>query len=120
MSANPGFLLLFDNNLTKNTKPAASVKNRVVPVKPRFQRWAHPPLIRDCRFRRAASRRQDPVSEGASAMHDYGFFSYESKDEFIEKSKSFWNPGKTQSWQDFGVDLVIDRREEYFLWDMSG
>ncbi len=53
-------------------------------------------------------------------MYDYGFFSYDSKEEFIEKSKSFWNPGKTQSWQDFGVDLVIDRREEYFLWDMSG
>jgi acetylornithine/succinyldiaminopimelate/putrescine aminotransferase len=53
-------------------------------------------------------------------MYDYGFFTYESKDEFIQKSKSFWNPGKTQSWQDFGVDLVIDRREEYFLWDMSG
>ncbi|MFZ5789115.1 MAG: aspartate aminotransferase family protein [Pseudomonadota bacterium] len=53
-------------------------------------------------------------------MYDYGFFSYESKDEFIEKSKTFWNPGKTQAWQDFGVDLVIDRREDYFLYDMTG
>jgi acetylornithine/succinyldiaminopimelate/putrescine aminotransferase len=42
------------------------------------------------------------------------------KQDFIEKSKTYWNPGKTQSWQDMGVDLVIDRREGYFLWDMDG
>ncbi|MET8249421.1 aminotransferase class III-fold pyridoxal phosphate-dependent enzyme [Streptomyces sp. NPDC005202] len=53
-------------------------------------------------------------------MYDYGFVSYESKDEFLEKSKRFWNPGKTQHWIDSGVDLVIDRREGYFLYDMSG
>ncbi|MDP6449301.1 MAG: aminotransferase class III-fold pyridoxal phosphate-dependent enzyme [Lentisphaeria bacterium] len=39
---------------------------------------------------------------------------------FLERSKKFWNPGKTQSWIDFGIDLVIDRREEYFLYDMDG
>jgi len=43
-----------------------------------------------------------------------------AKDQFIEKSKTYWNPGKTQSWQDFGVDLVIDRREGYFLYDLDG
>ncbi len=32
------------------------------------------------------------------------------KKEFIRKSIEFWNPGKTQFWQDVGVDLVIDRR----------
>ncbi|TXH33556.1 MAG: aspartate aminotransferase family protein [Rhodospirillaceae bacterium] len=42
------------------------------------------------------------------------------KQEFLEKSKTFWNPGKTQAWQDMGVDLVIDRREGYLLWDMDG
>ncbi|MBU0584074.1 MAG: aminotransferase class III-fold pyridoxal phosphate-dependent enzyme [Alphaproteobacteria bacterium] len=42
------------------------------------------------------------------------------KREFIAKSKTFWNPGKTQAWQDMGVDLVIDRREGYFIWDMDG
>ena len=42
------------------------------------------------------------------------------KQEFLEKSKTFWNPGKTQAWQDMGVDLVIDRREGYFLYDMDG
>ena len=40
--------------------------------------------------------------------------------EFLERSKTFWNPGKTQFWQDVGVDLVIDRREGYCLWDMDG
>lgn len=42
------------------------------------------------------------------------------KDEFLERSKTFWNPSKTQAWQDMGVDLVIDRREGYFLYDMDG
>jgi acetylornithine/succinyldiaminopimelate/putrescine aminotransferase len=53
-------------------------------------------------------------------VHDYGAFSYTSKDEMIGKSKEFWNPDKTQFWQDSGVDLVIDRREGYYLWDMHG
>ncbi|MEI7777840.1 MAG: aminotransferase class III-fold pyridoxal phosphate-dependent enzyme [Actinomycetes bacterium] len=52
--------------------------------------------------------------------HDYGFFSFESKDEVLAKSKEFWNPGKTQFWIDEGVPLVIDRREGYFIYDMSG
>lgn len=43
-----------------------------------------------------------------------------AKDDFIARSKTYWNPGKTQDWQDFGVDLVIDRREGYYLWDMDG
>ncbi|MCC2688297.1 MAG: patA [Rhizobiaceae bacterium] len=42
------------------------------------------------------------------------------KRDFLARSKEFWNPGKTQSWQDMGVDLVIDRREGYLLWDMDG
>ena len=53
-------------------------------------------------------------------MYDYGFFSYESKDEFLDRSREFWNPDKTDFWQDAGVDLVIDRREGYFFWDMAG
>ena len=48
-------------------------------------------------------------------MYDYGFFSYESKDDFLDRSRAFWNPDKTDFWQDAGVDLVIDRREGYFL-----
>ncbi len=56
----------------------------------------------------------------AYRMHDYGFFSYDSKADFIERSKTSWNPDKTQFWQDAGVDLVIDRRDGYLFWDMEG
>lgn len=51
---------------------------------------------------------------------DYGLFSYDSKEQMVAKSKEFWNPGKTQFWIDAGIPLVIDRREEYFIYDMSG
>src|SRR5262249_61063947 len=53
-------------------------------------------------------------------MHDYDVFSVESKAEVLDKSREFWNPGKTDFWSESGVDLVIDRREGYFIWDMSG
>ena len=53
-------------------------------------------------------------------MYDYGFFSYESKEDMLERSRVFWNPNKTDFWQDAGIDLVIDRREGYYLWDMAG
>ena len=53
-------------------------------------------------------------------MHDYGLFAYDSKADFIERSKTSWNPDKTQFWQDAGVDLVIDRRDGYLFWDMDG
>ena len=51
---------------------------------------------------------------------DYGFFSFASKNEVLEKSKEFWNPDKTTFWSESGVPLVIDRREDYFIYDMSG
>lgn len=44
----------------------------------------------------------------------------QAKLEFLERSRQFWNPGKTQDWQDMGIDLVIDRREDYYLYDMDG
>ena len=53
-------------------------------------------------------------------MTDYGAFSFEDKQEVLDKAKEFWNPGKTQFWIDSGTPLVIDRREGYLLWDMSG
>jgi acetylornithine/succinyldiaminopimelate/putrescine aminotransferase len=52
-------------------------------------------------------------------MADQASQSPEKRD-FIARSKAFWNPGKTQSWQDMGVDLVIDRREGYLLYDIDG
>ncbi|MGE4553129.1 MAG: aspartate aminotransferase family protein [Desulfovibrionaceae bacterium] len=42
------------------------------------------------------------------------------KNAVLEDCKKYWNPGKTQDWQDMGVDLVIGRREGYFLYDVSG
>jgi len=44
----------------------------------------------------------------------------QEKLEFLERSKEFWNPHKTGFWQEAGVDLVIDKREGYFLYDMDG
>ncbi len=55
-----------------------------------------------------------------SERFDYGAFSFASKDEVLAKAKEYWNPDKTQFWVDSGIPLVIDRREEYFIYDMSG
>jgi putrescine aminotransferase len=44
----------------------------------------------------------------------------QEKADFLERSMEFWNPGKTADWQRMGVDLVIDRREGYYLWDVDG
>jgi len=44
----------------------------------------------------------------------------ENKAAFLERTKQVWNPGKTQDWQDRGVDIVIDRREGYCFWDLDG
>ncbi|QPC42507.1 aspartate aminotransferase family protein [Kaustia mangrovi] len=43
-----------------------------------------------------------------------------AKDDFIAKTVQYWNPGKTLEWQRVGVDLVIDKREGYYLHDMDG
>lgn len=59
------------------------------------------------------------MSEHETAL-DYGFFSFASKAEVLEKSKQFWNPDKTTFWSESGVPLVIDRREDYFIYDVSG
>ncbi len=61
-----------------------------------------------------------PLDRTDQSMHDYEHFAYEDKGEFLAKSRLYWNNDKTQFWQDSGVDLVIDRREGYFLWDMDG
>lgn len=52
--------------------------------------------------------------------HDYGLFEYDSKLEVLEKSERYWNPSKTKFWVESGVDLVIDRREGYLLYDLTG
>lgn len=53
-------------------------------------------------------------------MFDYGQFRFSSKQELFDKAVKYWNPDKTKFWQRAGIDLVIDRREGYFLYDMSG
>ena len=53
-------------------------------------------------------------------MYDYGLFKFESKQDLFDKAIRFWNPDKTRFWQNAGIDLVIDRREGYCLYDMSG
>ena len=53
-------------------------------------------------------------------MFDYGQFKFENKQEVLDKSIAYWNPDKTKFWQKSGVDLVIDRREGYCIYDMSG
>jgi len=53
-------------------------------------------------------------------MYDFGPFKFESKQDFFDKAMRFWNPDKTRFWQKAGIDLVIGRREGYFLYDMSG
>jgi acetylornithine/succinyldiaminopimelate/putrescine aminotransferase len=53
-------------------------------------------------------------------MYDFGRLHYESKADMLARSREFWNPDKTAFWVDSGVDLVLDRREGYLLWDMDG
>jgi acetylornithine/succinyldiaminopimelate/putrescine aminotransferase len=53
-------------------------------------------------------------------MYDFGPLHFDSKADLLARSREFWNPGKTAFWVDSGVDLVLDRREGYLLWDMDG
>ena len=60
------------------------------------------------------------VADVALAMFDYGLFKFASKEEVLEKAIQYWNPDKTRFWQSVGVDLVINRREGYYIYDMNG
>ena len=53
-------------------------------------------------------------------MFDYGAFAFASKEELYAKAKEFWNPGKVDFWRGAGIELVIDRREGYYLFDIEG
>ena len=53
-------------------------------------------------------------------MFDYGHFRFDSKQDLFDKAIRYWNPDKTKFWQKASIDLVIDRREGYNLYDMSG
>ncbi|TQR08731.1 aspartate aminotransferase family protein [Psychrobacillus soli] len=43
-----------------------------------------------------------------------------TKQKVLQQSIDWWNPGKTRSWQDDGIDLVIGKREGYYFYDMDG
>ncbi len=53
-------------------------------------------------------------------MFDYGQFRFTDKEDLFDRATRFWNPDKTRFWRDAGIDLVIDRREGYCLYDMDG
>ncbi|USD66221.1 aminotransferase class III-fold pyridoxal phosphate-dependent enzyme [Vibrio sp. SCSIO 43136] len=42
------------------------------------------------------------------------------KQQVLTASQQYWNPAKTKDWQRWGIDLVIDRREGYYIYDMDG
>jgi acetylornithine/succinyldiaminopimelate/putrescine aminotransferase len=42
------------------------------------------------------------------------------KEQVIADSLRYWNTGKTQEWQDLGINFVMGKREGYFFWDMDG
>ena len=63
------------------------------------------------------AERTAPELEGSL---DYGFFEFDSKADILARSTQFWNPGKTQFWQNAHIPLVIDRRDGYLLYDVSG
>ena len=42
------------------------------------------------------------------------------KKKVLDTCMNYWNPGKTADWQEMGVNLVIGRREGYYLYDITG
>lgn len=43
-----------------------------------------------------------------------------SKKEVLEQAIDYWNPEKTKKWQNDEMDLVIGKREGYYIYDMDG
>jgi acetylornithine/succinyldiaminopimelate/putrescine aminotransferase len=63
------------------------------------------------------AQQPDAGQAGSGVAQALGFA---DKQDVLDKSEQFWNPDKTRFWVDSGVPLVIDRREGYFIYDMSG
>ena len=57
------------------------------------------------------------VPADASGLELFGF---DSKEDFLTQTAAVWNPDKVRFWREAGTELVIDRREGYFLYDTSG
>src|SRR3954465_8325000 len=62
----------------------------------------------------------EDVAGGTAVGAAAAALGFSSKEDVLSKSLQYWNPGKTQFWIDEGIPLVIDRREGYYLYDMSG
>ena len=60
------------------------------------------------------------VTSKGNHVFNYGYFSFDSKESLMQKAAEYWNPGKVSFWTEAGTPMVIDRREGYFLYDMSG
>lgn len=43
-----------------------------------------------------------------------------TKEQVVQDSIQYVNPGKTQEWIDRGINMVIGKREGYAFWDMNG
>ncbi|WP_232838291.1 class-III pyridoxal-phosphate-dependent aminotransferase [Streptomyces geranii] len=54
---------------------------------------------------------------GTEQLSMYG---YATKAEVLADARRYWNPGKTEFWQDEGVPLVIGERSGYRLTDVDG
>lgn len=53
-------------------------------------------------------------------MQDFDAFRFDSKADVLDRSEQFWNPDKTRFWSESGIDLVIDQRDGYRIWDIDG
>lgn len=56
----------------------------------------------------------------ATAPPSLELFGFTSKADFLDQSAALWNPDKVRFWRDAGTELVIDRREGYFIFDTTG
>lgn len=43
-----------------------------------------------------------------------------TKQQAVEKSIKYWNPGKPVQWKKDGVDLIMGKREGYYFYDLDG
>ena len=39
-----------------------------------------------------------------------------TKQEAINDCLTYWNPNRTQTWFDMGIDIIIGKREGYYFW----
>lgn len=58
--------------------------------------------------------------EHEGTLGGLGAFGFRSKEDFLVDTADVWNPDKVRFWRESGVELVLDRREGYFIFDTSG